>query len=257
MQTCRRARIAALVLCAGQGGAMAEDGTGARATAAICRSRNTPSARSVFGAGRSPGLRIERSARLPGLPDCGAWPVALGDLSGHGRGGGCAWGPVSPCRIPSSPVIDRHQRRATKGPAGPICQPRACPPMTQPDDRPPRTTSARHAAKMAKKKAARDRMMATKTGEKGLVIVHTGAGKGQVLQRLRHDHALHRASDALRGRAVHQGRLGHGRAAAADRRISPTCASSTRMGEGFTWETQDRARDIAAAAGGLGKGARS
>ena len=38
---------------------------------------------------------------------------------------------------------------------------------------------ARHAGKMAKKKAARDRMMATKEGEKGLVIVHTGAGKGK------------------------------------------------------------------------------
>ena len=38
---------------------------------------------------------------------------------------------------------------------------------------------ARHAAKMAKKKAARDRMMATKSGEKGLIIVHTGAGKGK------------------------------------------------------------------------------
>ena len=38
---------------------------------------------------------------------------------------------------------------------------------------------ARHAAKMAKKKAARDRMMAEKSGEKGLIIVHTGAGKGK------------------------------------------------------------------------------
>ena len=37
---------------------------------------------------------------------------------------------------------------------------------------------ARHAAKMAKKKAARDRLMAEKSGEKGLIIVHTGAGKG-------------------------------------------------------------------------------
>lgn len=38
---------------------------------------------------------------------------------------------------------------------------------------------ARHAAKMAKKKAARDKIMAGKSGEKGLVIVHTGAGKGK------------------------------------------------------------------------------
>jgi len=38
---------------------------------------------------------------------------------------------------------------------------------------------ARHNSKMAKKKAARDRIMATKTEEKGLVIVHTGKGKGK------------------------------------------------------------------------------
>ena len=38
---------------------------------------------------------------------------------------------------------------------------------------------ARHADKMAKKKAARDKIMATKTDEKGLVIVHTGKGKGK------------------------------------------------------------------------------
>ena len=36
----------------------------------------------------------------------------------------------------------------------------------------------RHATKMAKKKVARDKIMATKSGEKGLIIVHTGAGKG-------------------------------------------------------------------------------
>src|SRR5690606_35864738 len=39
--------------------------------------------------------------------------------------------------------------------------------------------NARHAEKMAKKKAAREKIMATKTGEKGLLIVHTGKGKGK------------------------------------------------------------------------------
>ncbi|MEQ1711619.1 MAG: cob(I)yrinic acid a,c-diamide adenosyltransferase, partial [Hyphomicrobium sp.] len=43
----------------------------------------------------------------------------------------------------------------------------------------PAENDARHATKMAKKKAARDKIMAGKTGEKGLVIVHTGAGKGK------------------------------------------------------------------------------
>jgi cob(I)alamin adenosyltransferase len=41
------------------------------------------------------------------------------------------------------------------------------------------TEDARHAAKMAKKKVVRDRMMAEKSGEKGLIIVHTGTGKGK------------------------------------------------------------------------------
>ena len=41
------------------------------------------------------------------------------------------------------------------------------------------TGDARHAVKMAKKKAARDRIMATKSDGKGLIIVHTGAGKGK------------------------------------------------------------------------------
>ena len=39
--------------------------------------------------------------------------------------------------------------------------------------------SERHAMKMAKKKAARDKIMATKTDEKGLIVVHTGKGKGK------------------------------------------------------------------------------
>jgi cob(I)alamin adenosyltransferase len=39
--------------------------------------------------------------------------------------------------------------------------------------------SERHAMKMAKKKAARDKIMATKTDEKGLIVIHTGKGKGK------------------------------------------------------------------------------
>ena len=39
--------------------------------------------------------------------------------------------------------------------------------------------TARHNAKMAKIKAARDKMMAEKTAQKGLIIVHTGPGKGK------------------------------------------------------------------------------
>jgi cob(I)alamin adenosyltransferase len=100
--------------------------------------------------------------------------------------------------------------------------------------------NARHAEKMARRKAARDRMLATKTQERGLLIVHTGTGKGK--------------STAAFGMVMRC--LGHGlrvvkgswetgeRKALARFGDLVTCRA---MGEGFTWETQDRARDIAAA----------
>ena len=53
--------------------------------------------------------------------------------------------------------------------------------MTSPADNTPASDSDRHNAKMARKKQARDKIMATKTDEKGLVIVHTGKGKGKSL----------------------------------------------------------------------------
>jgi len=111
---------------------------------------------------------------------------------------------------------------------------------------------ARHASKMAKKKAARDRIMATKQGEKGLIIVHTGAGKGK-------------SSSAL-GMIVRC--VAHGFPCAVVQFIKGAWDTGERrlltghfgdlcqfyaMGEGFTWETQDRARDIAAARAGWEK----
>jgi cob(I)alamin adenosyltransferase len=102
---------------------------------------------------------------------------------------------------------------------------------------------ARHAAKMAKKKAARDRMMAAKTADKGLVIVHTGAGKGK--------------SSAAFGMILRA--IAHGMPCAVvqfikgawdtgERRLLTThfgdLCEFHAMGEGFTWETQDKARDI-------------
>ena len=69
--------------------------------------------------------------------------------------------------------------------------------------------NARHRAKMQKIKAARDRMMETKTGEKGLIIVHTGARQGQILLGLRHALPRHRPRHARGRGAVHQGGLGH------------------------------------------------
>jgi cob(I)alamin adenosyltransferase len=111
---------------------------------------------------------------------------------------------------------------------------------------------ARHAAKMAKKKTARDRIMATKSGEKGLIIVHTGAGKGK--------------SSSAFGMIVRC--VAHGLPCAVVQFIKGAWDTGERrlltahfgdlcqfhaMGEGFTWETQDRARDIAAAQAGWEK----
>ncbi|MCX7643669.1 MAG: cob(I)yrinic acid a,c-diamide adenosyltransferase [Rhodobacteraceae bacterium] len=107
--------------------------------------------------------------------------------------------------------------------------------------------SARHAAKMRRIKAARDRMMADKSGDKGLVIVLTGPGKGK--------------SSSAFGMILRC--IAHGMPCAVVQFIKGAWDTGERrllgahfghlcrfhaMGEGFTWETQDRDRDIAAAA---------
>ena len=107
----------------------------------------------------------------------------------------------------------------------------------------------RHAMKMAKKKAARDKIMATKTDKKGLIIVHTGKGKGKssagfgmIFRCIAHDMKC----------AVVQfikGGMSTGERDLILSKFSDECAFHT-MGEGFTWETQDRERDIAAAENG-------
>ena len=111
---------------------------------------------------------------------------------------------------------------------------------------------ARHAAKMAKKKAARDRIMAEKSGEQGLIIVHTGAGKGKsssafgmILRCVAHGFPC----------AVVQfikGAWDTGERRLLTSHFGELCQFYA-MGEGFTWETQDRARDIAAAKAGWDK----
>lgn len=103
----------------------------------------------------------------------------------------------------------------------------------------------RHRAKMAKRKAVQDAEVAGKTIEKGLLIVHTGAGKGK--------------STAAFGLALRM--LGRGQRVGVVQFIKGAWHSAERdaltkfgdqiawysMGEGFTWETQDLARDVAAA----------
>jgi cob(I)alamin adenosyltransferase len=99
--------------------------------------------------------------------------------------------------------------------------------------------------KSRKRKEARDRMLATKTIEKGLIIVHTGTGKGKST-----------AAFGLALRALGNGfRVGivqfvKGKWQTGERDILarfPEQVTMKAMGEGFTWDTQDRARDIAAA----------
>jgi cob(I)alamin adenosyltransferase len=103
----------------------------------------------------------------------------------------------------------------------------------------------RHRAKMEKRKAVQDAEVASKTIEKGLLIVHTGTGKGK--------------STAAFGLALRM--IGRGHRVGVVQFIKGAWHSAERdalekfgdqvvwhtMGEGFTWETQDRERDVAAA----------
>lgn len=104
---------------------------------------------------------------------------------------------------------------------------------------------ARANEKARKKKAAREKMLATKTIEKGLLIVHTGNGKGKST-----------AAFGLVARALGNGmKVGivqyvKGKWEIGERHVLEAFADQVTvrtMGEGFTWDTQDRARDIAAA----------
>ena len=107
----------------------------------------------------------------------------------------------------------------------------------------------RHNAKMKKIKAARDRMMETKTEEKGLIMVHTGPGKGKsssgfgmIMRCIAHGMPC----------AVVQfikGNWDTGEKTFLRERFADECRFFV-SGEGFTWDTQDRARDVAAAESG-------
>jgi cob(I)alamin adenosyltransferase len=125
-------------------------------------------------------------------------------------------------------------------------EPRASTPAAEESGLSEAELDARHAEKMRKKKAGRDRLLQTKTQEKGLLIVHTGPGKGK--------------STAAFGMVFRA--LGHGFRVAIVQfvkgkwetgertlleRMGPDFVTITAMGEGFTWETQDRQRDLMAA----------
>jgi cob(I)alamin adenosyltransferase len=102
-----------------------------------------------------------------------------------------------------------------------------------------------HREKMARRQAARRKVLATKTEERGLIIVHTGAGKGKstaafgmVLRCIGHGMRVG-IVQFVKG-AWHTGERGV-------LARFPELVTCRAMGEGFTWDTQDRARDIAAA----------
>ena len=124
--------------------------------------------------------------------------------------------------------------------------------MSSKDDLTEEERNARHAEKMKKIKAARDRMMATKTEERGLIIVHTGPGKGK----------------SSSGFGMIMRCIAHGMPAAVVQFIKGNWSTGEKTflkerfsdevqfhvsGEGFTWDTQDRERDIASARAGWEK----
>ncbi|RYD40053.1 MAG: cob(I)yrinic acid a,c-diamide adenosyltransferase [Sphingomonadales bacterium] len=104
---------------------------------------------------------------------------------------------------------------------------------------------AEHAAKMKKIQAAQNKKVAAKTVEKGLVIVHTGPGKGKTSAAL--GMAIRAIGHDMKVGVVQfvKGAMATGEKAVFDR--FPDLIEFKPMGEGFTWDTQDRSRDIAVA----------
>ncbi|MBT6533635.1 MAG: cob(I)yrinic acid a,c-diamide adenosyltransferase [Marinovum sp.] len=107
----------------------------------------------------------------------------------------------------------------------------------------------RHKAKMQKIKAARDKIMQSKTKEKGLIMVHTGAGKGKsssgfgmIMRCIAHQMPC-AVVQFIKGTWV------TGERKLLTERFQEECTFVV-SGKGFTWETQDRERDIAAAQAG-------
>src|SRR5208282_5126833 len=152
--------------------------------------------------------------------------------------------------IPGFTGYSQSAHRRARGPRGPRCRRLAARHERDPEGNAMSETidkaeAERHRAKMAKRKAVQDAEVAQKTIEKGLLIVHTGTGKGK--------------STAAFGLALRM--LGRGHRIGVVQFIKGAWHSAERdalarfgeqvmwhtMGEGFTWETQDRARDVAAA----------
>jgi cob(I)alamin adenosyltransferase len=102
-----------------------------------------------------------------------------------------------------------------------------------------------HREKMERRQAARRKVLATKTEERGLLVVHTGAGKGKTTAAF--GMVLRCIGHGMRVGIVQfvKGAWGTGERTVLAR--FPDLVTCRAMGEGFTWDTKDRARDIAAA----------
>jgi cob(I)alamin adenosyltransferase len=115
--------------------------------------------------------------------------------------------------------------------------------MTPETDAEPREGDARHADKMRKKQAAQAKIMTNKTREQGLLIVHTGKGKGKTSAAL--GMVVRAIGHGMKVGVVQfvKGAMTTGEKAVFD--AFPDNVEFKPMGEGFTWNTQDRARDVA------------
>jgi cob(I)alamin adenosyltransferase len=108
--------------------------------------------------------------------------------------------------------------------------------------------AARHHEKMAKKKAAREKIMAGKTIERGLLIVHTGKGKGKSTAAF--GMVFRCIGHGFKSGIIQfvKGAWGTGERTVLEK--FPDLVTIKAMGEGFTWETQDIERDMAHARAG-------
>ncbi|MCE7797633.1 cob(I)yrinic acid a,c-diamide adenosyltransferase [Sphingobium sufflavum] len=106
-------------------------------------------------------------------------------------------------------------------------------------------TDEQHADKMKKMQAAKHSNIASKTHEKGLLIVHTGTGKGKTTAAL--GMVVRAIGHGMKVGVVQfvKGAMTTGEKVVFD--AFPAQVEFKPMGEGFTWDTQDRARDIAVA----------
>jgi cob(I)alamin adenosyltransferase len=111
------------------------------------------------------------------------------------------------------------------------------------DDQQKSNDDQRHHEKMQKKKVARDKIMASKTIERGLLIVHTGKGKGKSTAAF--GMIFRHIGHGMRSGVIQfvKGSWGTGERTVLEN--YPELVTIKAMGEGFTWETQDRERDIA------------